>query len=121
MKREAGTAVRLMAIVGQPSLDLGIGGASRDPDRVGVIGSLLIALIAAAGSVSADGGVAIDSLVLQELDTAGRADFFVVLEAEADLVPAAGLASKEAKGRFVLTALRRDRRGLAARAAPAAR
>jgi len=80
-----------------------------------------------AGS-GADGKVAdkVEPLLLQQLEGEGRADFFIRMVERADLAPASSLASKEAKGRFVLTALQQtaaesqrelrellDRRGVA--------
>jgi hypothetical protein len=64
-------------------------------------------LAAAERSPSGTAGDRVEPVVLQQLDRAGRADFFVEMADTADLTRAASLGSKEAKGRFVLAALQR--------------
>ena len=67
---------------------------------------------AAQGRQAADGGAIlneqahakIEPLLFKELEArSGRTDFFVWLADKADLSPADGLPTKEAKGRFVLS------------------
>ncbi|HRQ36836.1 MAG TPA: S8 family serine peptidase [Chloroflexota bacterium] len=48
----------------------------------------------------------IETLVLEQLDSESETDFFIWMEEKADLGPASNLPTKEAKGAFVLNALR---------------
>ncbi len=50
----------------------------------------------------------VDGWVLERTATGDRAEFLVFLDRQADLTGAAGLASKEAKGRFVFERLRSE-------------
>ncbi|MBT9260076.1 MAG: S8 family serine peptidase [Clostridiales bacterium] len=55
---------------------------------------------------ASDTGAPVDAAVLAALETEGTADVLVLMQAKADLSPAYGIADWEARGRFVLDALR---------------
>jgi len=49
----------------------------------------------------------VEPLVLQQIERAGSADFFVTMVRQAELGPASGLRTKRERGAFVLSALQR--------------